>query len=199
MFRHIHPLLVAVSAGSLAAAMVLSQSAPASAAGACIEQPNRHIDQSSHWYYRNDRAHHRKCWFLETSELTTPPIAFADPTPAPFADSMPSWFSRLSTRWEQNVSTEFRQNSMVNDSSSVTKARSPKPRKPAKIARKERSRIAPPPETNGAAIAARHDQLLSQTSKEVGNNTSALTPINREALFENFLQWYVKKNTLSGK
>ena len=199
MLGRVHPLMIAVFAGSLVVAAVLSQSGAALAAGQCIEKPNRQIDQAGHWYYHVDRVHHRKCWYLEASEAMVRPASSPDPTPAPIADIKPSWFSRLATGLEQTFSSEAHQNSISDDLSTVAKTPSSKPRKTVKVARKERSRMAPLPETNGAANAAWQDQLLSQAPEKAEKETPVLTPADHGALFENFLQWYVERSMLSSQ
>jgi hypothetical protein len=52
----------------------------------------------------------------------------------------------------------------------------------------------PRPETNGAASAERHDQLLPQrTVEKEEKHPAQLTDADREALFEDFLKWYAVK------
>ena len=46
------------------AALALFSDASASAASACIENPNATHPRGSHWYYRADRSTGRRCWFL---------------------------------------------------------------------------------------------------------------------------------------
>ena len=207
MLRHVHPLVIAVFASSLVVAV--SQSGAALAASQCIEKPTRQINQAGHWYYHADRAHHRRCWSLETSEVTVRPASYPDPAPAPIANLKPSWFSWLSTGLEHTFSSEARQNNIPDNSSTVTKTpsskhpktatHSPKSRKTIKLARKERSRIAPLPEANGAASAASQNQLLSQVPEKVEKETPTLAPFDRGALFEDFLRWYMERSMLSGK
>src|SRR5690349_12714484 len=37
----------------------------------CLAGPNAHAPQGSHWYYRLDRATHRKCWYVGTQRART--------------------------------------------------------------------------------------------------------------------------------
>jgi hypothetical protein len=191
-----NPLVPAVYASSLAAAVVLGANWAVSAAGACIEKPNQQIDQAGHWYYHVDREHHRRCWYFETSEVTTSPAPSPDRLPAN-ADSQPSWASQLAAGLAQTFSFERQQNSALDDSSTVTKASSPKHPKTDKTAKKERSRIVPLPETTGVASTERGDQLLPQsTSGKNEIQSPQLTDADREALYQEFLKWYVDRSIL---
>jgi len=208
MLGRVRSLMFAVYVSSLAV-MVLSTGGAALAAGACIEMPNRQIDRAGHWYYHVDRAHHRRCWYFETSEVAVRPASSPDPRSYANADREQSWFSWLTAGLQQTFSLQAYQNSMPDDSGAVTPPSSPKPAKsvitsskPAKtvkVARKERPRLAPVSETNGAASVAWQNQMLSQAPERVEKYAPAVTPVDRVTLFENFLQWYAEKSMLSGK
>jgi hypothetical protein len=192
-----NPLVAAVYASSLAAAVVLGANWAASAAGACIEKPNRQIDQAGHWYYHVDRERHRRCWFFETSEVTTSPASSPDQVLSANADSQPAWFSQLAAGLAQTFSFERQQNSGLEDSSTITKTTSPKHPKTNKIAKKERSRIVPLTETTGVASAESGDQSLPQSASERNAIQSPqLTAADRDALYQEFLKWYVDRSIL---
>ena len=53
------PIILAVLVAATGAASTATR-----AAGDCLAAPNATAPQSSHWYYRVDRAAHRKCWYL---------------------------------------------------------------------------------------------------------------------------------------
>jgi hypothetical protein len=194
-----NPLVPAVYASSLAAAMVLGANLAASAAGVCIEKPNQQIDQAGHWYYHVDRERHRRCWFFETSEVTASPVPSPDRLSAN-ADSQP-WFSQLAAGLAQTFSFERQQNSAIDASNTasntITKASSPKHPKTNKMAAKNRSRIVPLPETTGVASTERSDQLLPQSASE-RNETQPpqLTAADRDALYQEFLKWYVDRSIM---
>jgi hypothetical protein len=192
-----NPLVPAVFASSLAAAVVLAANCAVSAAGRCIEKPNQQIDQAGHWYYYVDREHHRRCWFFETSEVTTSPASSPDQVLSANADSQPAWFSQLAAGLAQTFSFERQQNSGLEDSSRITKTTSPKHPKTNKIAKKERSRIVPLTETTGVARAESGDQLLPQPTSERNEIQSPqLTAADRNALYQEFLKWYVDRSIL---
>src|ERR1700730_6255708 len=192
-----NPLVHAVYASLLAAAVMLGANWAASAAGACIEKPNHQIDQAGHWYYYTDREHHRRCWFFETSEVTTSPASSPDQAPSANADSQPSWFSRFAAGLAQTVSFEAQQNNARDDSSTVTKTTSPKHPKTNKIAKKGRSRIVRLTETTGVAHAESGDQSLPQSASERNEIQSPqLTAADRNALYQEFLKWYVDRSIL---
>ena len=192
-----NPLVPAVFASLLGAAIVLSTIGATSAAGACIEKPNRQFDRAGHWYYHVNRVHHRRCWFLETSEVTMSPPSSPNPVPSSNVPSQPSWFSRLTAGLVQTLSAEPQQNTMLDDASTVTRPNSPKRPKTHKIARTEQPRIAPLSKTNGAASVERRNQFPLQSIAERNEiQTPQLTAAAREALFEEFLKWYVDRSIL---
>src|SRR3984893_3135301 len=191
-----NPLVHAVYASLLAAAVMLGANWAASAAGACIEKPNHQIDQAGHWYYYTDREHHRRCWFFETSEVTTSPAS--SPDQALFANaSQQSWFSRFAAGLAQTVPSETQKNNAPDDSNTVMKSTSPKHPKTNKIAKKGRSRIVPLTDTTGVASAKSGDQSLPQSASERNAIQSPqLTAADRDALYQEFLKWYVDRNIL---
>jgi len=69
------------------------------AAGDCVVQPNRQLDQDGHWYYHVDRVNYRKCWYLAESRsrirLAVAPAAGPSPDAA-FQSTLSSFFSLLS-------------------------------------------------------------------------------------------------------
>jgi hypothetical protein len=189
-----NPLARAVYGSSLAAAVVFGANWAASAAGGCIAKPNEQIDQAGHWYYHVDRMHHRRCWFFETSEATTSSPSSPAPVSSQNADSPSLWFSRLAEGLAQTFSDPQKQNTAVDELSTVTKATSPRHPKIDKIARKERPQIAPLPETTGRATAKQGDQLGPQPTAE--RNEVYSTAADREALFQEFLRWYMDRAIL---
>src|SRR5215471_4877893 len=194
MLYRANPLVPAVFASLLGAVIVLSTIGATLAAGACIEKPNRQFDRAGHWYYHVDRVHHRRCWFLETSEVTS---SHSSPNPvlSSNAPSQPSWFSRLTAGLVQTFSAEPQQNTMLDDASTVTRTTSPKRPKTHKIVRTEQPRIAPLSKTNGAASIERRNQFPLQSIAETNEiQTPQLTAAGREALFEEFLKWYVDRS-----
>jgi len=198
-----HPLTSAAYAGSLAAAVVLGANWAASAASGCIERPNQQIDQG-HWYYHFDRVHHRRCWRFETSETTAGPAPSPDLMQSPNADSQSSWFSQLTAGLaqtfsvpQQNSASVPHQDSAPNDSGTTTNIAILKHPKPHKAGQKERPRTAPFPVTTGAAVSERGDQSPLQSPAERNEiQPSQLAPADREALYREFLEWYVDRKIL---
>jgi hypothetical protein len=76
----------------------------------------------------------------------------------------------------------------VNDSIIVTKHFA-ETSKDQQIVSRERSRIEPPPATNGVANAERHDQLPGNGQKNE-KPTHQLTDSERQTVFDDFLKWY---------
>jgi hypothetical protein len=200
-----NPLVPAFFVASLAGAVTLGSNWAASAAGECVDKPNLEINQAGHWYYYVDRVHHQRCWFFETSGPAISPPSPPDQELAPNADQQPSWLSRFAARVAQALYSEPQQsmalqyapqqNSALDNSATVTRTVSPRHPRTNKIARRERSQIAPRPETNGVASAERHDQLLPQSVAEKEEKLAAqLTAADRETLFKDFLKWYIDRN-----
>jgi hypothetical protein len=185
-------LVLAVFAGPLAAAVLLGMNWTVLAAEECIERPNQQTDQAGHWYYYTDRVRHRRCWYLDMSEVTASPPSFPDRVSSPNADSQSSWFSRFAAGLAQTLPSEPQQNSAPDSSGTAVK---PTPPKHPKVARRERARIVPVTETTGAAIAEQHDQTSPQSMAEKdGKRPPQLSPADRQELFEDFLKWYMDKN-----
>jgi len=90
------PIILAVLVAATGAA-----SPAARAADDCLAAPNGTAPQSSHWYYRVDRATHRKCWYLgqqgakrrravaATAPAATQPVAPAAPVSDAAAAELP--------------------------------------------------------------------------------------------------------------
>jgi hypothetical protein len=198
-------LVSMVSVSLLAAATLLGATRVASAAERCFEKPGREVE-SGHWYYRTDRLHHRRCWFVEPAEATVTPSASTDRTPAPNAKNDDPWYNRFATGLVQTFSlapkqnstsspsaetsqnnisaysSEPPQNSLVNNAGSVSKSASPKRSMIRKIARQDQPQLAPPPTTTGLAS--------SERSQPVEKQARQLTDAERQALFAEFLKWY---------
>ncbi len=57
-------IMLFVFAGALAQIPVTELLRAAPASEDCVTAPNRQAPEGRHWYYRSDRANHRKCWYL---------------------------------------------------------------------------------------------------------------------------------------
>ncbi len=198
MSYSIDRVLPVVLACSLAAAAVLGSSWAASAATGCIDKPNLHVNQAGHWYYHVDRAHHRRCWYFDGSEVTASPPARAEQALPANADANESWLSRLTTALGQTFSVEQQQNGALDDKAATTNAASQTYRRANRIAKKERPRIASVSETNGLASGERRAQPPLQSAAEKNEKPgSQLTPADHEALFKQFMDWYVERSMLA--
>jgi len=205
MPRRVNLWVPALLAGLLAAAAVLGSHWVASAAGGCLEKPDLDVNQAGHWYYYVDRVHHRRCWFFEAEEATVSPSPSIDQAPPPNADSEESWFSRFaagvsrafSLEPRQNsisaFSSEAPQNSIPELSSTITRTTSSKRPTSSKIAKRERSQVAPFPTTNGLASAERRDQSPPQRIAEKDKKPTPQLTAKQQALYEDFLKWYMDK------
>jgi len=94
-------LVTRVSAGFVVAVIALGVNEAAPATETCIEQPSRQPAEGAHWYYRSDRANHRKCWFLGDAGTRLPETPSAQPVPVPppiFPSLSSSSFGGAATR-----------------------------------------------------------------------------------------------------
>jgi hypothetical protein len=84
---------------TVSAIVAIACVAPASAIGAapaqeCLAGPKGQAPQGSHWFYRLDRATHRKCWYLGAQGARRHRVALARAVPAaraaPRSDAAPA-------------------------------------------------------------------------------------------------------------
>jgi hypothetical protein len=117
--------------------------------------------------------------------------------PALSSEPKQSSISAISLERKQSsisaFSSELPQNGISDRSGTLTKTLSPKHVRIDKIA--NRSQLEPPLTTNGLAGAALHDQLPPQRISEKDDKQSRqLTAAERQALFEEFLKWYMERS-----
>jgi hypothetical protein len=185
-------LASAFIAGTLALAALPGVNTAASAAADCLESPDLHVAQPGHWSYYTDRSLNRRCWHFDPAEAPAPAQAAA---PAPAVNEDP--LSRFAASLSQTFSPpppQPQQNSIPDSSGEALQTISPKPAKPARTVRREQPKIAPPPTTNGAATAERHDQSRQPAAE---NNEKRDPPINvteREILFQDFVKWQMERD-----
>jgi len=196
--RHRVDLLVSVVfVPVLAAAMLLGAARVASAAEGCIEKPGAEVD-GGHWYYRVDRQHHRRCWFLGSEGAVTA-ASNTDEVPwfyrfaaglvgvsfAPKQNSVTGISADTSKNNMSASSPEPTQNAMSNSGS---KTASPKGSLTRKIARQDQSQSAPPPMTTG--LASTQTGQLQNPAEENERQARPLSDADRRLLFQEFLKWY---------
>jgi hypothetical protein len=208
MQHRLDSLLSIALVSLLAAATLLCATGLASAAEGCIEKPTPEVKQG-HWYYNTERLHQRRCWFFKPSEATVTPSASPDRTAAPNANYEEPWLHLFGTGSAQSISSEPRQNSMSSPSAessqnsissfssepphsgSITKTASPRRSLTHKSAKQEQPQLAPPPMTTGFVGTERRDQLpLQSTAEKDEKQEPQLTDAERQALFDEFLNWY---------
>ena len=73
----------------------------AARASDCHAEPQSDAPEGSHWYYRMDRAHHRKCWHLHVDQSDHPHAKPAASDAAPAAsDAKPAPSEPKSAAWQ---------------------------------------------------------------------------------------------------
>jgi hypothetical protein len=75
-------------------ALATTSASRASRAEDCLAGPNAQAPQGSHWYYRLDRATHRKCWYIGAQHAQRAPhrraAERADSAPEPRDEDVPA-------------------------------------------------------------------------------------------------------------
>jgi hypothetical protein len=110
-------LFVRITLAAWVAALASIAGGDARAADDCLAKPDRASPPGTHWFYRLDRANHRRCWYLgdesasvHVARAPTPsnksnvqPVAASDaePSPSPAAPAIASGASQadLSSYW----------------------------------------------------------------------------------------------------
>jgi hypothetical protein len=146
--------VLAVLAISLAVAAGMQ--GPASAAGECLENPQS--DRAGHWYYHTDRLTNRKCWFFEKAATDPPPASAAPPS-----NGEETWFSQFAASVQQTLGLQDPPAASTAVNSTKLSANTPK----------QRSRPAPPPET-----------------QRTPGSGLQISPEDRDALFQEFMRRY---------
>jgi hypothetical protein len=173
MPHRINALVLAVFASSLAVAIELGTSAPASAARECLTRSGSESDQAGHWYYHVDRVHHRRCWYFETTKVTSGPTALPNDQSSPSGSPEQSWLSRLAAALKPKLSIGTQEPAPPDDATKGTSMPVPNPPKTSARAFKHRSHVASLQEMRDAARPA-----------------PQLSPAVRDALFQEFLRRY---------
>lgn len=54
----------------------------------CLTAPNSSMPPNSHWYYRTDRTHQRKCWYLQANSQNSEHRSVLTTGDAPLANQL---------------------------------------------------------------------------------------------------------------
>jgi hypothetical protein len=175
-------------------AILLSvQSGSVFAAGDCITEPNLKQTGAGHWYYRFDRARHRKCWYLERPDAAASDVASRATQSSSGPASEPTAPSVLSSFALTFAGTDpIPQSEPTNDDVGATAARSRTSDAPLNAqprgSRHAKMDDASTPESQEAA-------LLRSRSKRLGGRDGSLDAAKRDALFREFLHWQARQDT----
>jgi hypothetical protein len=160
----------------LAAALFVGAGDAAPAADDCLAGPNRQATPGAHWYYRIDRATHRRCWYLKQPATEAPAVAAPQPgtaaaaTPGP--DNQRTIFSTIFSAL--NGAPPPKTASAPSTEAGSAEAAAPAGPK-RRIATHSVSARAVPPKP-------RRDQAATEPDE-------APTSAEHEALFREFLSW----------
>lgn len=152
------------------ATIVGSIYSPAQADSTCIEQPNQPAPEGARWHFRYDRAIGRKCWFL--ADASTGARDVAAPQMQFSATTEPSLSSRLASLFGSLTGSSGSAAPEANPTSAPRKTQGSAPN-----AIKTKGRI-------------RADQRGIVEGHAGKHTVPALTELERDQLFEAFLQWH---------
>jgi hypothetical protein len=199
---------------SLAAATLLCLSLAAGEASECLGKPDRSVNRAGHWH---SRVHHRQSQSPQNADLDNSIVVAtvrsdvvlrAGPgadfsaighvprgTELETTDCIGGWY-----QVEFNGIAGFVGAADPGDDTVIRrpfargvenrKLTSPKHLRTNKIVSRERSQTKQPPATNGVANAERQDQLAGNGEKNE-KPAPQLTDTERQALFDDFLKWYL--------
>jgi hypothetical protein len=175
-------------------AVLLSvQSGNVFAASDCITEPKLKQTGAGHWYYRSDRAKHRKCWYLERPDAAASEAASrpTQPSSGPVSESTAS--SVLSSLALTFAGTDpMPQSEPTNNDMGATAARSRTNDAPLNVqprsSRHAKADEASTPESQPAS-------MLRSRSKRLGGRDGSLDAAKRDALFREFLRWQERQDT----
>jgi hypothetical protein len=157
----------------LVATIAVHFSSPARA-DACLEHPGQPAAEGTHWSLHYDRAKGRKCWILvDASTNGHDAAAQTQPNAAPTPGPVESLSSQIASLLGNLTGASANVTPQVNGPQTTSV-----PRKPP-----------------NAANAGKADNGVRADQKSVGEGNAtkrvspALTQLEREALFEEFLRW----------
>jgi hypothetical protein len=199
---------------SLAAAPFLCLNLAAGEASECVGKPDRSVNQTDHWH---SRMHHRRSQSpqntvvdnsIVVATVRSDVVLRAGPgtdfsaighvprgTELETTDCIGGWYQVEFNGIAGFVGAADPGNDTTIRRPSARRAENHKPTSPKhlrtnKIVSRERSQTKPPPATNSVANAERHNQLPGNGEKNE-KHTPQLTDTQRQALFDDFLKWYL--------
>jgi hypothetical protein len=186
MSRRVISYAQAVAAGLFT---LIAFSTNSTLAGDCLVQPNRHLAPSGHWYYRVDRVNDRKCWYLGEPTTRMPQAQAPEAQPAPDATLRPtlsSFFSSLSAGFTAAKPAGAQQDGANSDPRRIHTR--PDDLKNGDVSQVKGARIARHPDPT-APTSKLNRQSPTGPYVEQTNQPTQLDQANRDALFQEFLQW----------
>jgi hypothetical protein len=170
---------------ALVATMAIPVCSPARADSACLEQPNQPAAEGKRWTARYDRAKGRKCWVLVDVSTNGREVAAPQAQPAPQAEpTLASQIASLLGLTEASANAAPQSNAPQAISPQIT---------PSKPARKPQGNIASANRTDSAVGT---DPRNTGEGHAVKRASPAMTELERDALFEEFLRWHESKQNI---
>lgn len=177
MPHHPNILSRALLVCALALAMQLGAQERASGASECLTRPHSRTESGGHWYYRVDRARHRKCWFVEPTPATAAHASAPPEQYSPVTTANQSLFSWLTAGFQQTFSVGTPQSNPSDEPPATTDKVVPKHSK------MRAGRV------KHLHVASRYEE------KAPAAVTVRLSPARRDALFEEFQQFLKLRET----
>ena len=162
----------------LVATIAVHFCSPVRAGSTCLEQPSQPAAEGTRWSLHYDRAKGRKCWILVDASTNghDAAAAQAQPNAAPTPGPVESLSSQIASLLGNLTGASANVTPQVNGPQTT----------PASVPRK--------PQGN-AANAGKADNGVRADQRSIGDGNAtkrvspALTQLEREALFEEFLRW----------
>jgi hypothetical protein len=168
------------------------------AADDCVAEPNFQRTGTGHWYYRFDRAKHRKCWYLQQPDAKVPETAASDAQspPKPETEPTPSSFISSLVLNFAGTTDPTTQQGLTRSGSPIAQATHPGRSKNDDAPRKgQPPRMARHSNSDQASAPERQQSVSRSRSKHLDHRNTPLDAATRDALFREFLLWQEKRDT----
>jgi hypothetical protein len=185
-----------IRAGFLAACM-LGFSGAAFASDDCANAPKIKSADARHWHYHFDRAHHRKCWFPDKSEvIPSAKELAATEIGAVRVEKQSSWPFPLSLLLPEPATPPPPETAVVEPSTNSAPQGEPATVPNHGGTSQKQQNMAPVPPKRVAAHKA--EQRSAALWRAPRRSNSSIDPVKRDALFQAYLHWNDRQRRREG-
>jgi hypothetical protein len=169
------------------------------AASGCLAAPNRESGPGTHWNYRINQTTKERCWYLKKvgERSRQRPTGMAHATRSQVTRDVAAKPSRAAP---VEVAAPAENESFIQSWFAATFNALSGPSAPSAETRQPAASEAPPPRKRRVSTAERTEnskaaraQQLPATTGEATQDKNLAAPSDQESLYEEFLQWRVKK------